>query len=164
MGARYPISHPKRPFREISLGMASGIDAEARWSDRLREAGLRVTRPRVTVLDLLAELGGHHTAEGLNATLTAAGDSMTRGTVYNVIDDLVRAGLVMQADRGPGTAVYELAGTWHHHFICRECGVMIDVECEIGEKPCVHGDVPGAVVDEAQIILRGVCTSCAAAQ
>ena len=132
------------------------------WEDRLHDAGLRVTRPRVTILELLQELGGHHTAEELNAMLVERGTSLTRGTVYNVLDDLVRVGLAMRADRGPGTALYELAEVWHHHFVCRECGAVIDVDCVVGRKSCLDVEMPGAVVDEAQIIFRGICADCAA--
>jgi Fe2+ or Zn2+ uptake regulation protein len=134
------------------------------WDEKLREVGLRVTRPRVLVLNLLGELGGHHTAEELNATLVERGSSLTRGTVYNVLDDLVNARLAMRADRGPGTAIYELADVWHHHFVCQECAVVIDVDCVVGESPCLHVEVPGAAVDEAQIIFRGLCADCLAAQ
>ncbi len=114
------------------------------------------------VLDLLRELDGHHTAEEINATLVDRGQSLTRGTVYNVLDDLVSAGLAMQADRGPGTAIYELAEIWHHHFVCRECSSVLDVECVADEQPCLPANIEGAVVDEAQIIFRGVCSDCLA--
>ena len=134
------------------------------WEEKLRGVGLRVTRPRLLVLDLLEELGGHHTAEELNAILIARGSSLTRGTVYNVLDDLVNKGLAMRADRGPGTAIYELADVWHHHFVCQECSAVIDVDCVLGESPCLHAEIPGAVVDEAQIIFRGVCATCLAAR
>ena len=136
--------------------------ADRNWEERLRESGLRVTRPRVAVLGLLHELTGHHTAEEINTTLMERDVSLTRGTVYNVLDDLVQAGLVMRADRGPGTAIYELAETWHHHFVCRECSAVLDVECVEDERPCLPADIPGAQVDEAQIIFRGVCADCMA--
>ena len=144
--------------------MTAEFEAESRWGDRLRTAGLRVTRPRLTILELLESLGGHHTAESLNARLEESGPSLTRGTVYNVLDDLVTAGLAMRADRGPGTAIYELGDVWHHHFVCRECGSVADVDCSVESEPCVHIEVPGAVVDEAQIIFRGLCADCVARQ
>ncbi len=132
------------------------------WEAQLRTAGLRVTRPRITVLDLLGELSGHHTADEINSLVADRGVSLTRGTVYNVLDDLVAVGLAMRADRGPGTAIYELARTWHHHFVCQECSTVIDVECKGSERRCVDAEVPGAVVEEAQIIFRGRCPDCAA--
>jgi len=132
------------------------------WKARLRDAGLRVTRPRVVILELLSETGGHETADRVNEMLKSAGTPLTRGTVYNVLDDLVAAGLVMQADRGPGTAIYEIATEWHHHFVCGQCGAVIDVPCVVGEKPCLHAELPGADLTEAQIIFRGTCADCVA--
>ncbi len=131
--------------------------------ERIRDTGLRVTRQRVLVYDALAALGGHRTADELVSALDAAGTALPRATVYNVLDDLSTVGLVMQADRGPGAAVYEAANGWHHHFVCRVCGAVEDVPCVIGSKPCIDTDVPGAAIDEAQIIFRGVCASCRAA-
>jgi Fur family ferric uptake transcriptional regulator len=114
------------------------------------------------ILRLLDELGGHHTAEELNTMLATAGTPLTRGTVYNVLDDLVGAGLAMRADRGPGTAIYELTDSWHHHFVCRQCSIVVDVPCVVDQKACLHADLPGAVLEEAQIIFRGLCPDCAA--
>lgn len=62
--------------------------------------------------------------------------------------------------RGPGRALYELADHWHHYFVCRRCGAVSDVECAVGDTPCLHAPVPGAVVDEAQVIFRGFCADC----
>ncbi len=86
---------------------------------------------------------------------------MSRTTVYNALDALRGAGLIMAADAGPGPALYEAAEDWHHHFVCRECGAVLDVACVRGKKPCLHAEVPGAVIDEAQVIFRGLCQACA---
>jgi Fur family ferric uptake transcriptional regulator len=126
----------------------------------IRQRGLRATKPRVTVYDALRAMGGHRTAEEIAGAL-ADDERPSRASVFNVLDDLTRADLVMRADRGPGAAIYEIADTWHHHFVCRECGTVIDVPCVVGSKPCLDADIPGAVIDEAQIIFRGLCPSCA---
>jgi Fur family ferric uptake transcriptional regulator len=81
--------------------------------------------------------------------------------VYNALDALRTAGLVMAADAGPGRTLYEADTGWHHHFVCRECGAVVDVPCVEGEKPCIDAGVPGLEVDEAQIIFRGRCEACA---
>ena len=130
-------------------------------SQVIRNAGLRATKPRVLIYDLLQEAGGHRTADEITGLVAGSGRRLPRASVYNVLDDLSRVDLVMCADRGPGTAIYEVADTWHHHFVCRQCGAVTDVTCAVGSKPCLDADVPGAVIDEAQIIFRGVCASCA---
>jgi Fur family ferric uptake transcriptional regulator len=95
--------------------------------------------------------------------LAQAGPALLRGSVYNVLGSLVAAGLVIVADAGPGRALYEASETWHHHFICRACGDVMDVPCVAGTKPCLDVALPGSVVDEAQVIFRGLCTVCAGA-
>lgn len=128
--------------------------------ERLHAAGLRATRPRVAVLEALGEDRGHRSAEELLVILAARPVRLARASVYNVLDDLVATGLVMLADAGPGRALYEVANEWHHHFVCRRCQRVIDVPCEAGSRPCLEATVPGAVIDEAQVILRGLCADC----
>jgi Fur family ferric uptake transcriptional regulator len=130
--------------------------------DRLREAGLRATAPRLAVLGELVASPGHHAADELVDRLQARGVRIARASVYNVLDDLVRCELVMLADAGPGRSLYEARETDHHHFVCRRCGVVQDVPCVVGDRPCLEAAVPGAIVDQAQVILRGLCAGCAA--
>ncbi len=129
---------------------------------RLRRAGLRATKPRLLILDAL-EAGGHHSVEDVLRELQRRGVRLPRATVYNVLHSLVATGLVMVADVGPGRMLLETARHWHHHFVCRECGAVIDVPCVVGSKPCLEPDLPGAEVDEAQVIWRGRCPRCVAA-
>lgn len=128
--------------------------------DRLRAAGLRATRPRVAVLEALSDLSGHRSAEELAAVLATRPVRLARASIYNVLDDLVAMRLVMLADVGPGRALYEVADQWHHHFICRRCRRVTDVACEADSRPCLEAIVPGAVIDEAQVIFRGLCADC----
>jgi len=69
---------------------------------------------------------------------------------------------VMRADAGPGRALYEKGGPWHHHFVCLTCGAVIDIPCIKGEKPCLLPDHFSGLVEEAQIIFRGCCETCLA--
>ncbi|MGH9187802.1 MAG: Fur family transcriptional regulator [Acidimicrobiales bacterium] len=137
---------------------AAGLTSAA----SLRAAGLRATRPRLSVLAALDRLGGHRSADDVAGTIAGAGGRLARMSVYNALDALARAGLVMRADAGPGRTLYEVAEHWHHHLVCRRCGAVIDVECVVGAKPCLTADLPGAVIDEAQVIFRGLCPTCAA--
>ncbi len=129
---------------------------------RLRDAGLRATRPRRLVYETLRDTGGHRSVDELVSLLRERGHRVTRMSVYNVVADLQRTGLVLCADTGPGRALYEVAETWHHHFVCRVCGSIADIPCVRGAKPCL--DPPSAFngrVEEAQVIFRGVCETCA---
>ncbi len=129
---------------------------------RLRAVGLRATRPRVVVYDALAGEAGHRSAEDLVTLLAARGVRLARASVYNVIDDLASAGLVMLADVGPGAALYEVAEEWHHHFVCRGCRRVTDVRCLADSRPCLEATLPGVLIDEAQVIFRGLCAGCGA--
>lgn len=132
-----------------------------RYAEWLRRAGLRVTRPRLLVLEVLERAGAHRSVDELVAALRQRGTPLPRATVYNVVNALVAHGLIMAADTGPGRALFEAGRTWHHHFVYRECGAIIDVPCVRGEKPCLEPDLPGVEVDEAQVIWRGRCPQCA---
>jgi Fur family ferric uptake transcriptional regulator len=131
-------------------------------ADRLREAGLRVTQPRLLVLGLLEE-GGHLSVDDVARRLGQRGTPLQRGSVYHVLRDLLGAELVMEAGAGAGPSRFEVAGEFHHHFVCESCGTLADVPCQAESTPCIdRSDLPG----EARLALvtfRGVCTACAAA-
>ena len=130
-------------------------------AQRLREAGLRVTRRRMAILRTLDTLGGHRTADELATALDNAGEPVPRASLYHALGSLADAGVLMVADAGPGVARYETGADWHHHFVCRRCGAIIDVPCAVGRQPCLEPELPGLVVEEAQVIYRGLCASCA---
>jgi Fe2+ or Zn2+ uptake regulation protein len=146
----------------ILLTKSAQTEQTETLNDWLRRTGLKATRPRLLVLSLLQELGGHRSIDELIRGLKARGTPLPRASVYNVIATLVSRGLVMLADAGPGPALYELNLIWHHHFVCIECGTVIDIPCVKGEKPCLMPEwVPG-ILEETQIIFRGRCTQCLA--
>jgi Fur family ferric uptake transcriptional regulator len=133
----------------------------AELSRRLRERGLRATAPRVEVLAALEDLGGHRSADEVRDRLAARGRAeLPRSSVYNVLASLAEAGLAMTADAGPGATLYEAGREWHHHFVCRSCHRVFDVECLVGARPCLTPGTDVGEVDEAQVIFRGVCTEC----
>ena len=129
----------------------------------LRDAGLRVTQARITVLNALEQLDDHPTADEVFAAIPDRGVTVSRATVFNVLDDLAAAELVMRADAGPGAARYEIATTFHHHFVCRSCGMVVDVPCVDSSPLCVDPGLVDGQVDNAQIIFRGTCARCLAA-
>jgi Fe2+ or Zn2+ uptake regulation protein len=126
----------------------------------LHAAGLRSTRPRLLVLRFLREHRGHHSADEIQAALDAEDEHLLRGSVYHVLAKLMSRRLVMLADVGPGRALYESGSPWHHHFVCRKCEVVVDVPCVESDQPCLRPTLPGAQLEEAQIIFRGLCAAC----
>ncbi|HXF95033.1 MAG TPA: Fur family transcriptional regulator [Gemmatimonadales bacterium] len=129
-------------------------------AERLRRGGLRVTRPRLAVYRALAALGGHRSAEDVVAELRRRRERVSRMSVYNALATLRGVGLLMQANAGPGGTLYETRAAWHHHFVCRRCGRVLDVPCVRGRRPCLSLPAGIGRAEEAQIVFRGVCRDC----
>lgn len=132
------------------------------WTDALRSAGLRVTRPRLTVAEALAELGGHHSADEILDHLEGTDRALPRASVYNVLDALVDAGIAVPAYHGPGRALYELSTEPHDHFYCTTCDTVIDVDrTECLRNGAASEPIRGAVLTDVAVVYRGVCAACA---
>jgi len=144
----------------VDVPGAARLTGERTLAEELRAAGLRVTRPRLLVLGFLREAGGHRSVEEIGAALRGRGARLPRASVYNVVTDLSRGGLVMATDVGPGRALYESSRRWHHHFVCRTCGAIVDVPCVMGRRPCLTAGTPVGQIEEAQVTFRGRCRAC----
>lgn len=131
----------------------------------LREAQLRVTRPRVAVLDLL-ERHPHADADTIARTVRESLGKVSTQAIYDVLAALTGARLVRRIEPAGSPARYELrVGDNHHHLVCRTCGAIADVDCAVGERPCLHAsDDHGYDIDEAEVIYWGTCPACKADQ
>ncbi|MEU1998735.1 Fur family transcriptional regulator [Nocardia gamkensis] len=127
----------------------------------LRAAGLRVTAPRIAVLDAVAARP-HSDADTVAATVRDALGSVSTQAVYDVLHACVRAGILRRIEPAGSTARYETRiGDNHHHLVCRSCGAVADVDCAVGEAPCLDpSDAHGFVVDEAEVVFWGLCPTC----
>lgn len=119
-----------------------------------------MTGPRLAILAVLDSVGGHRSADEVVAGLRESGYRHARTTVYNALDDLARAGLVRAAPVDAGALRYESAGPPHHHFVCRICGRISNVAIaeDLAARPLP--EIEDAVVDELDVVYRGVCRSC----
>ena len=134
------------------------------WSDvatALRQAGLRVTAPRVAVLSEL-RVGQHLTADQVAAGVRGRVGPISTQAVYDVLAALTRAGLLRRIEPAGSATRYETrVGDNHHHVVCRGCGAIADVDCAVGEPPCLDPpDAGGFLVDEAEITFWGMCPAC----
>ena len=132
-------------------------------STLLREAGLRVTQPRLAVLEALE--GRPHA--GTDAVIAAVRESLPVSTqaVYDVLHTLTARGVVRRIQPAGSVARYELrTGDNHHHVVCRGCGAVTDVDCATGEAPCLDmpgtTDLHGYAIDEAEVTWWGTCPAC----
>jgi Fur family ferric uptake transcriptional regulator len=129
---------------------------------RLRDAGLRVTAPRVAVLRVLADATDHPRIDQVLERVRSSGVSISTQTGYDVCEALHRASLARRIEPAGGPARYEgRVGDDHQHLVCRSCAAVADVDCTIGAAPCLDpSDEAGFVVDEAEVIFWGVCPEC----
>jgi Fur family ferric uptake transcriptional regulator len=138
-------------------------------ADQLRAADLRVTRPRIAVLEAV-QANPHADTETIFGTVRGGLPDVSRQAVYDVLHALTAAGLVRRIQPSGLVARYESrVGDNHHHVVCRVCGVIGDVDCAVGDVPCLTpsddgGSLEGFAVDEAEVIYWGLCPDCAAQQ
>jgi Fur family transcriptional regulator, stress-responsive regulator len=129
----------------------------------LREASLRVTRPRLAVLSAVAE-HPHADTDSIIGAVRHDLPEVSHQAVYDVLRALSTAGLVRRIQPPGSVARYEArTGDNHHHVVCRSCGVIADVDCAVGQAPCLTAsDDSGFAIDEAEVVYRGLCPGCSA--
>ncbi len=127
----------------------------------LRAAGLRVTRPRLVVMDAV-ENNPHADTEVIFTAARRQLPDISRQTVYDVLNALTAVGLARRIQPAGATARYESrVGDNHHHVVCRSCGTIADVDCSVGDAPCLTAsDGLGFDIDEAEVIYWGLCPAC----
>lgn len=137
-----------------ALGMAD-------FETSLREAGLRVTRPRVAVLEAVRD-NPHADSATLAETVHDALPSVSRQAIFDCLNTFTESGLVRRIRPSGSPARYELRrNDNHHHLVCRSCGTVVDVECAVGAAPCLEAsDDHGFAIDEAEVIYWGFCPDC----
>lgn len=141
------------------------MPARSDVEDLLRGAGLRVTRPRVGVLTAVYEHPHADTDTILGAAREDLGEVSTQA-VYDVLRALTAARLVRRIEPAGSVPRYESrVGDNHHHVVCRSCGSIADVDCAVGEMPCLTAsDDHGYAIDEAEVTFWGLCPDCSPAQ
>jgi Fe2+ or Zn2+ uptake regulation protein len=131
------------------------------YEQLLRSRGLRVTKPRLAVMEVLEE-GGHLEVDQIADRVRGLLDSVSTQAVYDVLGALARAGLARRIEPAGSAARYERrVGDNHHHVVCRGCGAVGDVDCTVGAAPCLDpSNAMGFVVDEAEVTFWGLCPNC----
>ena len=133
------------------------------FEQMLRTAALRVTRPRLAVLDAV-QLHPHVDTDAIIAAVRQLSPDVSRQAVYDSLHTLTDVGLVRRIQPAGSPARYESrVGDNHHHMVCRSCNVIVDVDCAVGEAPCLtpsHG--AGFAIEEAEVTYWGLCADCLA--
>jgi Fur family ferric uptake transcriptional regulator len=130
----------------------------------LRDHGLQVTAQRLAVLRAVAKRP-HCTADDVAEEVRAEIGAISRQAVYDALGMLADKGIIRRIQPAGSAARYEdRVGDNHHHMICRECGKTVDVDCAVGDAPCLTAaNALGYEIDEAEVIYWGTCPACRAA-
>lgn len=130
----------------------------------LRERGLNVTAQRLAVLEAVSAQP-HTTADSVLDAVRARLGTISRQGVYDSLAALVDAGILRRIEPAGSPARYESrVGDNHHHVVCRTCGALADVDCAVGDTPCLTAaNDQGFVIDEAEVVYWGTCPACARA-
>ncbi len=137
-----------------------GMDA----ADLIRRAGLRVTEPRRAVVEAL-RINPHASADAVFRLVTSSVPQTSLQSVYNALGDFADAGLVRRIEPAGHPGLFELrVDDNHHHVICTACGAVADIDCVVGEAPCLTpSDTHGFAVHTAEVTYWGICPGCASA-
>ena len=128
---------------------------------QLRAAGLRVTAPRLAVLNAVTAQP-HSDADSVAAQVRQQLGSVSTQAVYDVLKACVSAGLLRRIEPAGSPARFETrTGDNHHHLVFRSCGKVVDVDCVVGQAPCLEpSDHHGFEIDEAEVVFWGRCNDC----
>ena len=131
----------------------------------LRGASLRVTRPRVAVLGAVYD-HAHADTDAIIGVVRERHGEVSTQAVYDVLRALTSAGLLRRIEPAGSVARYESrVADNHHHVVCRSCGAIADVDCAVGDTPClIASDDHGYVIDEAEVVYWGTCPDCSTAR
>ena len=127
----------------------------------LRDHGVQVTAQRIAVLQAVAARP-HATADVVAEMARGEIGAISKQSVYDALSTLVDAGIVRRIEPAGSAARYETrVGDNHHHLVCRGCGGVVDVDCAVGEAPCLTAaDTAGFAIDEAEVTFWGTCPAC----
>ena len=130
-------------------------------AEELRGAGLRVTAARVALLETVRD-GDHLGVEAIASGVRDRVGHISLQAVYEALHALTAAGLVRRIEPAGHPARFEgRVGDNHHHIVCRSCGAVVDVDCAVGEAPCLTAaDDRGFAIAEAEVVYWGVCPDC----
>ena len=120
-----------------------------------------MTAQRLAVLRVVASRP-HATTDEIQDLVRSDIGAVSRQAVYDALGILTDKRLIRRIQPARPPARYEArVDDNHHHLVCRGCGVVVDVDCAVGMRPCLEAaDDHGYLIDEAEVIYWGVCADC----
>lgn len=140
-------------------------DQQTRTESAIRGVGLRVTDTRRAVYQALGA-HPHARADEVFEEVRTGLPGTSLQSVYNALGDFVGAGLARRIEPAGQPGLFELrVADNHHHLICASCGRIEDVDCVVGQAPCLHpSDDRGFALHVAEVIFSGLCPECVASR
>ena len=128
--------------------------------EALRGAGLQVTAQRLAVYQAVVNTP-HGMADDVHQAVKNELGVISKQAVYDALNAMVLHGILRRIQPAGSAARYEHRLENHHHLACRQCESLIDIDCAIGEAPCLVADQDhGFIIDEAEVTYWGVCPNC----
>ena len=144
--------------------MAATFEIDERLVGKLRERGLRVTPQRIVIHRALCARNQHMTAEQVLARVSDVLPGTSLPTVYSTLELLEGLELIRRVGTGNGAVVFDSRVEPHAHTVCRNCGAMADLEGTAAPADVLtRAGATGFVPDHAQLVVWGLCATCAAA-
>jgi Fur family peroxide stress response transcriptional regulator len=131
---------------------------------RLKGKGVTMTPQRMAIVEYLFGCTNHPTVEDIHEVLKQKYPTMSKATVYSTLKLLDELGEIQELSiRKRGKACFDPKSGLHHHFLCRKCGRIIDIEfaCPPDCPVATAGKIQGCTVEEVQAYLYGLCSKCA---
>jgi Fur family ferric uptake transcriptional regulator len=132
-------------------------------NDNLKKAGLKVTLPRLKILQILEQAKEHHlSAEDVYRMLLDSGEDIGLATVYRVLTQFEEAGLIVRHNFESGQSVFEIDhGSHHDHLVCVKCGRVEEFVDDFIEKRQEEiAAENGYVITDHSLNIYGICVSC----
>jgi Fe2+ or Zn2+ uptake regulation protein len=126
--------------------------------ETLKKNGLKVTSARLEVMKYLERSNHHPTADEIYTALKKKNPSLSKTTVYNILETLRMHDIIQVLTISKSEQRYEFGNKMHHHFLCKKCGNITDIDIEC---PFLHGMLKGEhKVEEVHGYFKGICKKC----
>ena len=138
--------------------------SESLAANTLKSSGYKLTSPRLTILNLLEQSGGHTTSAELLTLVEKTDPSIGRASVFRTLDLLIKLGIVWTSGQGGSTIHYMvMPGGHHHHIVCKHCNKLIEFsDCGLGKLLANLERDYGVQVEGHLLEVYGICRECQA--
>ena len=128
----------------------------------LKEHNLKITQQRLEILRYIETNQIHPTADEIHQALVSKYPSLSKTTVYNTLDTLTNAGIIQRLTICPSEHRYDFPHNIHHHFLCKRCGAIIDINFACPNMATIKKNIQknGHNIEEVHGYFKGICKNC----